>query len=65
MIRKRARKRAKRDQRRRLQMIVKTSREDESSKGFGFARMLSSLYELSQAGADAILMANTEGQIKK
>ena len=46
-------------------MIVKTSREDESSKGFGFARMLSSLYELSQAGADAILMANTEGQIKK
>ena len=45
-------------------MIVKTSREDESSKGFGFAKMFSSWYGLSQAGADAFLMANTEGQIK-
>lgn len=46
-------------------MIVKTSREDESSKGFGFARMFSSQCGLSQAGADAILVVNTEGQIKK
>lgn len=46
-------------------MTVKTSREDESSMGFSFARMFSSQSGLSQAGADAILTANTEGQIKK
>lgn len=46
-------------------MFVKTRREDESSKGFGFAKMFSSRCGMSQAGADAILKAHTEGQIKK
>lgn len=46
-------------------MFVKTRREDESSKGFTFVKMFSSWCERSQAGADAILKANTEGQIKK
>lgn len=58
MIRKSGRVTGRGQRRRGSQMIVKTSRENESNKGFCFAKMFSSRCGPSQAGANAILIAN-------